>query len=164
MLNGQQLIEMGIIFGQIEQENISQHGIDLNVISINKIKGPGLIPSKGKTVLGRYDNEVLDEFNVWRLSPGSYDVTFSQGCSIPADLMLLIRQRSSLLRNGAIIHSSVFDAGFTTYNIGTIMILNEPLDIEFNARIAQIYAHTVAVPVANLYDGQWQNDNQRDNQ
>jgi len=165
MLNGKRLVEREIISGKIEQENVSQHGIDLNVIEIQQIFGGGVIPQKGKTTLGKCEKVELtfdkeNGTNFWLLRPGVYDVKFKQGCSIPDDMMMLIRQRSSLLRNGTILHSSVFDAGFKTKNIGTVMVVNCPIMIEYGARIAQIYGHACD-KVENLYDGQWQGDSQR---
>lgn len=186
------MIDNGIITN-VPEENIQQHGIDLNVTKIRRILGGGVVGAK--TILPEYQEiefekglystleklfveiahgeedhrqwlakKVSDFYDqqprVWKLSPGTYDVTFSQGCNIPADQMLLIRQRSSVLRNGAILHSSVFDAGFKTDNIGTVMIVTVPLTIEHGARIAQIYNH-LTTPVQNLYNGQWQGDKQR---
>jgi deoxycytidine triphosphate deaminase len=66
------------------------------------------------------------------------------------------------MRNGAIITSSIFDPGFKTNNVGTYMIVFETIFIEENARVAQMYFHECE-PVAQdkLYNGQWQNDKQR---
>jgi deoxycytidine triphosphate deaminase len=161
MLNSNELIARGIITGPITEDNIAQHGIDLNVIQISRIeKGVGFIPAKGKTELPLYEKLQLTRLGRWELSPGIYDVVFAQGCNIPEDQMLLIRQRSSLLRCGAFICSNVYDAGFKTDNLGTMLNVVYPISIEYNARIAQIYNHQ-ATPVDNLYDGQWQNDKQR---
>lgn len=173
-LTGKQLYELGVITNVIDQENVQQHGIDLNVIDIQAMDGEGFIPLMGKTQLVNYRPVVLDAMSVtdqngdttdtkvWRLIPGAYSVTFAQGCTIPPNQMLLIRQRSSLLRNGTILHSSVFDAGFKTERMGTVIIVMHPITIEFGARIAQIYAH-LSNQVENLYNGQWQGDNQRTN-
>jgi len=163
MLNGKELIERGVITGTILEDNIQQHGIDLNLIKVEKLDftlgNRGLIPAEGKTQLcDRVEVELIDD--KWHLMQGVYDITLAQGCNIPADMMLLIRQRSSLLRNGAILHSSVFDAGFKTDKIGTILHVHQPIIIERRARVAQIYGHA-CTPVENLYDGQWQNDKQR---
>jgi len=74
----------------------------------------------------------------------------------------MIRQRSSLLRNGAIIASSIFDPGFTTENMGTIMIVTATIFIEQDARVGQMYFHECdEVNEENLYNGQFQNDKQR---
>ena len=165
-LTGKQLVEQGIITGPIEEENIAQHGVDLNLIRVQKISGswkPGFVFLEQKTRLAeKLDIHPTDDgaFCYWELSPGTYDVTLAQGCKVPEDKMLLIRQRSSLLRNGTILHSSVFDAGFETENIGTVIVVTEPICIEVNARVAQIYAHNSNI-VENLYDGQFQKDCQR---
>lgn len=166
MLTGKQLVEQGIITGEISEENVAQHGVDLNLIKVESMKGIGFIPKVGKTKLVKYE-EVIPEVSpqsegklCWTLETGTYNITFAQGCNIPADKMLLIRQRSSLLRNGTILHSSVFDAGFETQNIGTVLVVLHPIEIEVGARIAQIYAHDSNV-VENLYSGQFQNDKQR---
>lgn len=174
-LTGKQLVEEGIITN-VGEDCIAQHGVDLELIKVERMFGIGFIPKKGKTRLVKYLEvevqsliagvEKIDGVDVpietsgWKLSPGTYSVTFVQGCNIPADQMLLIRQRSSLLRNGSSLHSSVFDAGFKTDAIGTVFTVNHPIEIEYGARIAQIYAHKSNI-VENLYDGQFQKDSQR---
>jgi len=171
-LTGRMLVEQGIITNA-SAECIAQHGVDLELIKVDRLFGVGKIPKKGKTSLVQYKEVELKESvsgidtngfpifsSSWFLTPGTYQVTFKQGCKIPNDKMLLIRQRSSLLRNGTILHSSVFDAGFQTESMGTVIVVTTPIEIEYEARIAQIYAHNSLI-VENLYDGQWQNDKQR---
>jgi len=158
MLNGKEIIEKGIVFNNIEDKNIQQHGVDLNLIEVKQIIGNGKI-RVDKTELPPLAPRPLDNGR-WFLEPGVYDITFAQGCKVPKDQMLLIRQRSSLLRCGSIISSSIFDAGFQTENIGCVMVVNVPILIEYKARIAQIYNHQTS-EVSNLYDGQFQNDKQR---
>lgn len=171
-LTGIELVEKGIVTnlldedGHLKQEftdNVQQHGVDLNMVSVCFVDGEeecGVVPKNGKTQLAKrkyiplsVDMHIKQFY--WFLKPGVYDITFSQGCKVPADKMLLIRQRSSLLRNGTLLHSSVFDAGFETDRIGTVMFVHTPIKIYQNARVAQIYAHNSNV-VENLYNGQWQ--------
>lgn len=169
MLNSRELIHRKIVTGPIDDDMIAQVGVDLRVIRIEQIFGGGVIPQQGKTHLGKKEvvkpqsgKEIELENAVWVLTPGVYDVTFDQGCDIPSDIALLIRQRSSLLRNGTILHSSVFDPGFKTDNIGTVIVVNSPIVIEYKARIAQIYGYVCSeVSSDDLYDGQYQGDKQR---
>lgn len=174
-LTGKQLAEQDVITN-VGEDCIAQHGIDLELIKVERMFGMGLVPKKGKTRLVKYSEVIVESLIVgvetidsvdlpiesagWKLLPGTYAVTFKQGCKIPADQMLLIRQRSSLLRNGTFLHSSVFDAGFETNTIGTVIVVTHPIEIEYEARIAQIYAHESNI-VENLYDGQFQKDLQR---
>ena len=101
----------------------------------------------------------LDGVNGWLLYEGVYDITFNEGCKIPDNRVAFIKQRSSLYRNGAIINSPVFDPGFETEFMGTLMYVHCPIFIEENARVAQIYFHECTS--AEMYNGQWQNDKQR---
>lgn len=159
-LTGKQLVDRGIITGPIEEDNIAQHGVDLNLIKVERIDGNGYIPAKGKTKLASRTPMELIDGKYWHLTPGTYDITLAQGCNIPPDQSMQIVQRSSLLRNGTVLRSSLFDAGFYTDNIGTVFIVTVPITIEYNARVAQIVS-SVSNTVDNLYDGQWQNDKQR---
>jgi dUTP pyrophosphatase len=165
MLNAQQILDQSLLKLSLSQGKAAQVGYDLSIKSINKIgNGVGKV-LKNETKLNKYTPITpveIYETKGYLLSPGAYDVTFHEGCNIPNDKVGLIRQRSSLLRNGAIVHSSVFDPGFSTDNMGTIMIVTEDIFIEEDARVAQMYFHTCE-PVMDdkLYNGQWQNDKQR---
>ena len=187
MLNAEQIIEQGLIKTESSKGKPAQVGYDLSAKSINRIGLPsdsesfinnrlrdlGVVTSKpnigmvlkDKTILNNYTpvkTTKIDNVEGWLLHPGAYDITFHEGCKIAANRVGLIRQRSSLLRNGAIIASSVFDPGFETENMGTIMIVNATIFIEQDARVGQMYFHECdAVEEDKLYNGQWQGDLQR---
>ena len=172
MLNAEQILEQGLIKTEFSKGKPAQVGYDLSAKSINVIgKDPysskpniGMV-LKDKTILNTYtpvETKTIDGCEGWLLYPGAYDLTFHEGCNIAANRVGLIRQRSSLLRNGAIIASSVFDPGFETDNMGTIMIVTATIFIEQDARVGQMYFHECdGVAEDKLYNGQWQNDKQR---
>lgn len=160
MLNSQELIDRAIVTGPIEEDNIAQHGIDLNVTKISKVVGnPGRIPREGKTTLPQYEEQQLKS-GIWTLEKGVYDLQFAQGCKVPSDRMMLIKHRSSVLRSGAVVDSGIFDAGFETEHLGAFLLVHHTIEIEYFARVAQAVAFACG-EVSNLYDGQWQHDNQR---
>lgn len=168
-LTGRQIVENGIIT-KADKQCIQQVGIDLQVLEIKEVLGGGVIPTEGKTKLGQYIDVPLvsrfdenhNEIKCWNLGSGTYDITLKQGCKIPNNQRLQIVQRSSLLRNGVILASSMFDCGFETENIGTVMVVTKPITIDFEARVAQAYTTEVnKVADEDLYDGQWQKDKQR---
>lgn len=177
MLNADQIVEKGLLKLEQSKGKKAQVGYDLSLKAVNKIgsrpslgstKHPGDLIGKvlkDKTHLASYHpigKINLDNAHGWLLYPGAYDITFWEGCKIPSDLVGLIRQRSSMLRNGTVLHSSVFDPGFETDFMGTVMVVNETIFIEEDARVAQIYFHTCEeVHEDNLYAGQWQGDKQR---
>ena len=176
MLNAQQIIEKGLLKLEYSKGKPAQVGYDLSLKAVNKIgtrlNGTSIYADgkigkvlKDRTELATYTQIELtrvDGVLGWLLYEGAYDITFWEGCKIPSNFVGLIRQRSSMLRNGTVLHSSVFDPGFETDFMGTVMVVNNPLFIEEHARVAQIYFHECgSVSDENLYNGQWQGDKQR---
>ena len=169
MLNAKQILDEGLLKLERTQGKPAQVGFDLTLKQVNKIgtSTAGITAKigkvlKDKTELTNYTPYALmnvDGVNGWLLYAGVYDITFNEGCKLPNNRVAFIKQRSSLYRNGAIINSPVFDPGFKTDFIGTLMYVHETIFIEENARVAQIYFHECEA--AELYDGQWQGDQQR---
>ena len=167
MLNADQIVEKGLLKLEHSKGKKAQVGYDLSLQTVKQIR-QNPFDKIGKVLTSK--TELADYTSVqktsvdgsigWLLYPGTYEITFWEGCKLPANYVGLIRQRSSLLRNGAIIHSSVFDPGFETEFMGCVMRINETIFIEEDARVAQIYFHECD-EVSELYDGQWQNDKQR---
>jgi deoxycytidine triphosphate deaminase len=175
MLNAKQIIDEGLLLLEHTQGKPAQVGYDLSLKAVQKV-GTSMSNSpynvsrdnrigkvlKDKTELTAYSLMVtinLDGVEGWLLYQGVYDITFWEGCKIPDNRVAFIKQRSSLYRNGAIINSPVFDPGFRTDNMGTLLYVHETIFIEVNARVAQIYFHECVS--AEMYDGQWQGDKQR---
>ena len=174
MLNVKQIIEEGLLKLSESKGKVAQVGFDLSLKAVNKVGSSRVVEGtfnkdakigkvlKNKTELTTYTpiNAIqLDGIEGWLLYPGTYDVTFWEGCKIPNNRVAFIKQRSSLWRNGTLINSPVFDPGFQTDNMGTIMLVTETIFIEKDARVAQIYFHEC--DPAEEYNGQWQNDKQR---
>ena len=174
MLNAKQILDENLLLLEHTKGKPSQVGYDVTLKAVQKIGNriggnittylPGKIGKvlKDKTELTTYtpvETIKLDGNEGWLLHEGTYDITFWEGCNIPDNRVAFIKQRSSLYRNGAIINSPVFDPGFKTDNMGTLLYVHETLFIEKDARVAQIYFHECNG--AELYNGQWQNDKQR---
>lgn len=176
MLNALQILQEGLLKLSESKGKAAQVGYDLTLQAVNRIGisvegSSNAIYSdnkigkvlKNKTELTTYTpvNTIkLDGVEGWLLHPGTYDITFWEGCKIPDNRVAFIKQRSSLWRNGTLINSPVFDPGFETEFMGTIMLVTETIFIEKDARVAQIYFHECLS--AEMYNGQWQNDRQRD--
>lgn len=176
MLNAQQILDEGLLKLEHTHGKSAQVGFDLTLKQVNEIGDPnghdGVYKSykigkvlKDKTELTTYrpyELMNLDGVTGWLLYAGVYDITFNEGCKLPSNRVAFIKQRSSLYRNGAIINSPVFDPGFETEFMGTLIYVHRTIFIEENARVAQIYFHECKA--AELYDGQWQGDKQRTQQ
>lgn len=164
-LTGKQIVESGIVIGACDA-GVQQQGVDVRLMKVSRV-GEGIwdigyVPAKGKTDTP-YSNEVeVTEDGTWRLEPGYYELEFKEGCKIPSNAAMYFKTRSSLVRCGAIVHSGQFDAGFETEKMGAFLHVILPIEIEVGARVAQMIVNeSYEVGLAELYDGQWQNDKQR---
>jgi len=172
MLNAKQIVDEGLLLLENTQGKPAQVGYDITLKAVQKVGFPNTTSNnadykigkvlKDKTELTTYtpfESINLDGVEGWLLHEGVYDITFNEGCKIPDNRVAFIKQRSSLYRNGAIINSPVFDPGFETENMGTLLYVHVTIFIEKDARVAQIYFHECNG--AELYNGQWQGDKQR---
>jgi dCTP deaminase/dUTP pyrophosphatase len=136
----------------------AQVGYDLTLKEVKRINGGMVL--KDKTVVEDYTpvSPVLSATNkyLYHLEPGTYSVTFEQGCKLDTKTTAFIRHRSSMLRNGTIITSGVYDPGFEVDEMGGIMFVTNQLVVEKGARVAQIIMFENND--AEAYDGQWQKD------
>ena len=166
-LTGKQIVEKGIVIGACD-EGIQQQGVDVRISDIKLVDTcdgiyAGYIPVNGKTHLPiQKEVELWQDGLFWELMPGYYEVTFMEGCIIPANCAMYFKTRSSLVRCGAEIRSGQFDGGFETDRMGAFLKVELPIRIEKGARVAQaIINETYTVEKEYLYDGQWQGDKQR---
>lgn len=133
----------------------AQVGYDLTLKGVKKIIG-GVV-MQDKTAVNDYI-EIAPSINndgkfLYKLSPGTYSLTFDQGITLPADKTAFIRHRSSVLRCGGIITSGVYDPGFSVDEMGAVLLATESIIIEKGARVAQIIIFENNP--AELYNGQW---------
>lgn len=136
----------------------AQVGYDLTVKGIKKIEGGAVM--QDKTSVADYIDvtpTVTSEGKfIYKLEPGTYSLTFDQGCKLPSNMTAFIRHRSSMLRCGAIITSGVYDPGFEVDEMGGVMIVTQSMIVEKGARVAQIIMFENNE--AELYNGQWQKE------
>jgi len=165
MLTGKQIAEMGIITG-FDVENIQQQGIDLRLRRIRRVWNQETMGVVGK------DKTVIPKVRDWEwiamipgqkilLEPGYYEVEFVEGCDIKSNVCMRPLTRSSVIRCGGEIRSGLFDAGFHTGHIGSYLKVDLPFYIEEGCRLSQAVCFQSS-EVENLYNGQFQNDNQRE--
>jgi deoxycytidine triphosphate deaminase len=158
MLTAKQILDQGIVIPS-EYSKPAQVGIDLSLASVHKCLVGSLV-YKDKTHIDplgftEVKTNQVDGRECWILDPGTYAITFNEGCKIPANAAAFIIHRSSLYRTGTSIVSPVWDPGFETERMGTVMIVNVKLIVEKNARVAQMIVHETKED-AELYNGQWQ--------
>lgn len=134
----------------------AQVGYDLTLKAVKSINGGVVMANKTSVVdyAGILPTIGSEGRKIFKLDPGTYSLTFEQGCKLDANTTAFIRHRSSVLRCGAIITSGVYDPGFEVDEMGAVMIATKNIVIELGARVAQIVMFQNNT--ADTYNGQWQ--------
>lgn len=160
VLTGKQIIEQNIITSLIDAEKQTQPcGIDLTVAKIEMYRSRGTIDfDNSKRALPRLD-EAGKIGDYWQLNPGAYLITLNETVDVPADHMGIARPRSSLLRMGATMETSVWDPGYKGKS-QCMLVVHNPNGITIcpNAKLLQIVFLPLSKKSEVLYSGQYQGE------
>jgi deoxycytidine triphosphate deaminase len=158
LLSSKEILEKGIVIPS-KHSKAAQVGIDLSLANVEYILGGSVVYKDTTHINPNFYESVItskvDGKDCWILEPGTYAITFNEGCNIPENYTGFILHRSSLYRTGTQIVSPVWDPGYKTDRMGTVMVVNVKLIIEKNARACQVLFHENSA-VDELYDGQFQ--------
>lgn len=95
-----------------------------------------------------------------KLKQGCYLITFNEIVNMPNDLMAFLRPRSSLVRMGATVISSLWDPGYKGRSHSLLVVFNKNgIKIKENARIAQFVFLKLSKPTKHLYSGIYKGEN-----
>lgn len=148
----------------------AQVGVDLSISKIEDISGDVYFDENSKVHNIEYKEApyTINEKNikVYCLEPNhNYSITFQQGLrTLNNNEWAFIVQRSSLVRCGVHVISSVFDPGYgidAENGIGTTLFTgNIPVKIPVGTRVAQMLVfENEPVCSEDLYNGRWQGTN-----
>ena len=140
----------------------AQVGVDLTIAKIEVIEGSAIFDTDSKLDKNsiRYteaDSYTEGDQKYYILKPNTnYAIEFEQGLKQLNDNEWgFIVQRSSLLRTGCHIISSIWDPGFQTSQMGTTLLTgNIPVCIPVGCRVAQLLIFDNEP--TELYCGTWQ--------
>ncbi|MEM5878950.1 MAG: deoxyuridine 5'-triphosphate nucleotidohydrolase [Candidatus Aenigmatarchaeota archaeon] len=95
-----------------------------------------------------------------KLNQGCYLITFNEIVNVPNDLMAFLRPRSSLVRMGATVVSSLWDPGYQGRSNSLLVVFNKNgIKIKENARIAQFVFLKLNKPTNHIYSGIYKGEN-----
>lgn len=140
----------------------AQVGVDLTIAKIEEITGSAKFDTNSKLIKNsiQYSEahySVVDGVKYYHLHPNrNYAIEFEQGLkTLKENEWGLIIQRSSLLRTGCHIVSSIWDPGFFTDTMGTTLVTgNVEVNLPVGCRVAQILIFDNEP--TELYNGTWQ--------
>jgi dUTP pyrophosphatase len=143
-----------------ENNQVQPAGIDLTVNKILIFKNAGVIDfDNTKRKIAETEEIELSE-RLILLKKGSYKVIFNEIIKIPPNVVGLAWPRSTLLRNGASIFTSVWDPGYEGRSESLLVVFNDNgLYITKNAKIAQLLFIKMEKKAKKLYSGIYKNEN-----
>lgn len=160
VLTGKEILENKIINGLIEPEKqVQPCGVDLTVSKIEMYKSEGVIDfDNSQRKLPRLEESGTFR-GAWHLTPGAYLITLNEIVSVPSDCMGIARPRSSLLRMGATIESSVWDPGYVGKSQCMLVVHNQRgIVVHPNAKLLQIVFLKLDKESEKLYNGVYQRE------
>jgi len=169
ILTGQQILEQGIVSELIDPvKQVQPCGVDLTVSKIEMYKGRGTIDfDNSQRSLPRLEEagkirqtwEISKKSESWQLPTGCYLITFNEVVSVPSDCMGIARPRSSLLRMGATMETSVWDPGYKGRSQCMLVVHNtQGIQIFPNAKLLQIVFMKLNKESEVLYNGAYQGE------
>lgn len=146
--------------GDVDPEQIQPNGVDLRLGAVLELTGSGQITRSGKTISDRepLDTETLTgdgDRQGYTLDTGGYVLEYAEAVTIPEGHVGFVLPRSSLMRNGAMLNTAVWDAGYSGRGEGLLQVHN-PVSLERGARVAQLVL--AAADHEDRYDGEYQGE------
>ena len=149
--------------GDLDPEQVQPNGVDLRLDAILEPVEPGSITRDGTTIGRRepLDPAPLDSESGsdgregYRLDPGGYILQYAETVSIPEGHIGFVLPRSSLMRNGAMANTAVWDAGYEGRGEGLLQVHHE-ITLETGARVAQLVL--ASADHEGVYDGSYQGE------
>lgn len=140
-------VKEGWLVGVLE-ENIQPNAIDISINKLFEISDNSFIFSSiKKEHRDRFEiflqpaeirsNNSFQTVPVWKLNKGVYDFVSSTYVEIPKGLVGWLETRSTLNRNGMIVHTGLYDSGFKGYISGAIYNFLGTAYIEESICVAQ---------------------------
>jgi dUTP pyrophosphatase len=156
-------------------DQVQPNGVDLTLGAVYEQTEPGHLGRSGKTVGERRpvepepepeadpesesgtdsERETKDEVPTYRLEPGGYVAEYSERIRIPDGHVGFVLPRSSLMRNSAMLHTAVWDAGYEGRGEG-LLEANHEITVERGARFAQLVL--AAADHEGTYGGDYQGE------
>lgn len=138
----------------VDADQVQPTGVDLTLDAVFTPAGAGRIDLDG-TVVGDRD-AVEPAEDGYRLPTGAYVARYGEVVAVPSGHVGFVYPRSSLMRNGCMLHTAVWDAGYEGQGEGLLQV-HHPIELEVGVRVGQLVLARAGQTGA--YDGQYQGEN-----
>lgn len=142
------------------EEQLQPCGLDFTLLRVDRFATAGRMGSDaGDRTLPRYQPLDFDADGWIHLEAGTCLATFNEIVNMPLDLVALAFPRSSLLRSGVSLPTSIWDPGYSGRSQALLTIHNPAgYQIQQGARLMQMLFFRLAQPVEQGYQGRYQGE------
>ncbi len=148
------------VYNSGEDMKVNPNGVDVRLDNVARIDDGKLIMIGGEKfevdTPSMEDSYIPPEDKVFSFEPGYYVVRYAETFEIPMGHIGLVYPRSTLMRNGLMLFSAVWDAGYEGKGVGGLAVFNEA-EIQKGTRIGQMVMFE-AKDSSGEYDGQYQGE------
>jgi dUTP pyrophosphatase len=139
----------------VRREQVQPNGVDLTLDAVLEQTSAGRIAREGETIGDRQSLETTGDPPTYGLEPGGYVLQYAETVAVPEGHVGFIYPRSSLMRNGCMLNTAVWDAGYEGRGEGLLEV-HHPIELETGARIAQFVL--AEADHEETYDGSYQGE------
>lgn len=161
MIKSGQWVADNVIMNGVVDKQIQPVGVDLTIGEIYDISDVSTFELVGNNKVHRNRDEVTTRYigndEVYELEEGWYNVMYNEAVDIPKTVMGLVLPRSTLMRNGVMVTSAVWDPGYKGAGYGGLYVPYRTL-FGVGERIAQIVFMEVR-NTTGTYNGEYQGEN-----
>jgi dUTP pyrophosphatase len=136
-----------------DRTQVQPNGVDLTLDGVARFADPGRVGRDGTSVGAR--EAVAPEDGEFRLDPGGYAASYAERIAVPEGHVGFVLPRSSLMRNGTMLNTAVWDAGYEGRGEGLLQV-HAPIRLERGARVAQFVLAEAGHD--ETYDGSYQGE------
>lgn len=140
----------------IDEKQVQPNAVDLRVETIERLDTDGvtILTEDGKTHMSAKMVSPSSYDGLYHLPVGYYRVTFDHKIAVGEHEAGWTIPRSTLTRNGVIIHSALYDSGYNGKMVAGLQVTTGELHLEPHARVAQYIC--VDAESVHLYNGTYQ--------
>lgn len=142
------------------EQQLQPNGFDLTLREVALMQSPGRIAvANNQRLVSDLAPLVFDGLGFIDLMPGVYSITYNEIVHMPNNITALATPRSSLLRCGVMIHTAVWDAGYSGRSQSLMVVFNpQGFRLQRNARIVQLVFFQLTQETEG-YRGTYQGEN-----
>jgi len=122
------------------EQQLQPNGFDLTVREVALLQSAGRIGvDNSQRAVSGLAPLVFNGLGSLDLMPGAYIITYNEIVHLPENVTALATPRSSLLRCGVMIHTAVWDAGYSGRSQSLMVVFNpQGFRLQRNSRVLQL--------------------------